>query len=90
MRQMDVVSGLINVLAGLRFSGHGDEGVHKSGPGICSDSKTGVTLVRAPSFRRGLYSWMIQPSKSDAKVNHTLFPRRQTNKWEGEPNPPRA
>lgn len=50
MRQMDVVSGLINVLAGPRFSGHGDEGVHKSGPGICSDSKTGVTLVWAPHF----------------------------------------
>lgn len=46
---MDVASGLINVLAGLRFSGGGgggDEGVHKSGLDICSLSKTGVPLVR--------------------------------------------
>lgn len=43
---MDVASGLINVLAGLRFSGGADEGVHKSGLDICSLSKTGVPLVR--------------------------------------------
>lgn len=48
MRQMDEVSGLINVLTGLPFSGRSDEGVHKSGLDICSVSKTGVTLVWSP------------------------------------------
>lgn len=74
MRQMDGVSGLINVLAGPAFSGRSDEGVHKSDLDICSVSKTGVTLVWSPHSCRGLYSWMIQPSKSDTKVNDTLFP----------------
>lgn len=48
MRQMDVVSGLINVLTGLCFSGRTNEGVHKSGLDICSVSKTGVILVWSP------------------------------------------
>lgn len=76
MRQMDVVSGLINVLAGPCFSGRADEGVHKSGLDICSVSKTGVTLVWSPSFHRRLYSRMIRPSISDMKVSRALFPTR--------------
>lgn len=47
-RQMDVVSGLINVLTGQRFTGRSHEGVHKSAPDIYSVSKTGVTLVWFP------------------------------------------
>lgn len=45
---MDVVSGLINVLTGQRFTGRSHEGVHKSAPDIYSVSKTGVTLVWFP------------------------------------------
>lgn len=74
MRQMDAVSGLINALAGLCFSGRADEGVHESGLDICSVSKTGVPLVWSPSFRRGLYSRMIRPSVSDVKVSRASFP----------------
>lgn len=47
-RQMDVVSGLINVLTGQHFTGRSHEGVHKSAPDIYSVSKTGVTLVWFP------------------------------------------
>lgn len=74
MRQMDVVSGLINVLTGLCFSGRSNEGVHKKWAGylFCLQNRCYTCLVS--SFHHSLYSWMIQPSMPDMKVTQALFP----------------
>lgn len=79
MRQMDVVSGLINVLTGLYFSGHSNEGVHThkkkwAGYLFCLQNRCYTCLVA--SFHCSLCSWMIQPRVCDTKVKQALLPSR--------------